>query len=339
MRVLGIESSCDETAVALVSCEAGTFQVDSSLVASQVELHRPFGGVVPEVASRRHLEVIYPLTEEIFRQGGMPPEKVDLVAVTAGPGLPGSLVVGVSFAKALAYALARPLVAVDHVKAHTLAIFLEAHPAFPFISLVVSGGHTALFLVKSPGEHYLLGHTRDDAAGEAFDKVARLLGLGYPGGPVISRLAAKGDPQKIPLPRPMLESPDLDFSFSGLKTAVLHLVRSGKTLETTDLCAAFEEAVCEVLVEKARRALTAFGLSTLVVCGGVASNRRLRQRFKELAWKEGWQVLFPSPEYCTDNAAMVAVAGYFTFQETGPAALDLDIYARSTFPHLPLPRS
>ncbi|QJA05578.1 tRNA (adenosine(37)-N6)-threonylcarbamoyltransferase complex transferase subunit TsaD [Thermosulfurimonas marina] len=334
MRVLAIESSCDETAVALVSCGPEDFRVEASLVSSQVELHRPFGGVVPEVASRRHLEVLYPLTEEVFRRHR--PEELDLVAVTAGPGLPGSLVVGVSFAKALAYALGKPLAAADHVKAHTLAIFLEETPDFPFLSLVVSGGHTALFLVKSPTEHLLLGHTRDDAAGEAFDKVARLLGLGYPGGPVISRLAERGDPRKIALPRPMLESPDLDFSFSGLKTAVLNLVRSGRSFETADLCASFEEAVCEVLVEKARRALKALGLSTLVVSGGVAANRRLRQKFLEMGKEEGVRVLFPSPEYCTDNAAMVAVAGYFAYQDSGPAGLDLDIHARSLFPRLEL---
>ncbi len=332
MRVLAIESSCDETAVAVVELIEGNFRVRANLVASQVALHRPFGGIVPEIASRRHLEVIYPLTEEALKQAGLSLEEVDLLAVTSGPGLVGSLVVGVSFTKALAFALGKPLVPVDHVKAHSLAIFLERELEFPWLSLVVSGGHTALFLVKSPTEHYLLGHTRDDAAGEAFDKVAKLLNLGYPGGPVISRLAEKGDPSRIPLPRPMLDSPDFDFSFSGLKTAVLNLVRSGEEFLVHDLCAAFETAVAEVLVAKARRALETLGLRRVVVAGGVAANRRLRALFEAEARKEGFEVHFPSPEYCTDNAAMVAVSGYFEFQAGRKASLELDVYARSRFP-------
>jgi len=333
MRVLAIESSCDETAAAVL--EVGgekDFRLKASLVASQVELHRPFGGIVPEIASRKHLEVIYPLVRETLGRAGISPGEVNLVAVTTGPGLVGALVVGVSFAKSLAFSLGKPLVPVDHVRAHSLAIFLENAPEFPWISLVVSGGHTALFLVRSPTEHYLLGHTRDDAAGEAFDKVAKLLNLGYPGGPVISRLAEKGDPDRIRLPRPMLDSPDFDFSFAGLKTAVLNVVRSGEEFLVHDLCAAFEAAVAEVLVEKTVRAAKAAGIGRVVVSGGVAANRRLRGLFEERAREEGFEVFFPSPQYCTDNAAMVAVSGYFEFAAGHRAGWDLDVYARARFP-------
>jgi len=332
MLVLGIESSCDETAVAVVEVREGRFAVRSNLVASQTTFHRPFGGVVPEIASRKHIEVIYALTQKALEEAGIEPYALDLLAVTNGPGLVGSLAVGVAFAKALAYGLRKELAPVDHVEAHSLAIFLEKTIDFPFISLVVSGGHTALFLVKSPTEHYLLGHTRDDAAGEAFDKVAKLLGLGYPGGPIISRLAENGDPSGIDLPRPMLDRPDLDFSFSGLKTAVLNLTRSGRNFRVHDLCAAFETAVCEVLVEKSRRALQQLGLKRLVISGGVAANRRLRRSFASLAETEGLEVYFPSPIYCTDNAAMVAVAGYYEFMAGRKADLQLEVYARSRFP-------
>ncbi|MBX6423664.1 tRNA (adenosine(37)-N6)-threonylcarbamoyltransferase complex transferase subunit TsaD [Thermosulfurimonas sp. F29] len=333
MRVLAIESSCDETAAAVLEVgKERDFRLKASLVASQVELHRPFGGIVPEIASRKHLEVIYPLVRETLGRAGISPGEVDLVAVTTGPGLVGALVVGVSFAKSLAFSLGKPLVPVDHVRAHSLAIFLENAPEFPWISLVVSGGHTALFLVRSPTEHYLLGHTRDDAAGEAFDKVAKLLHLGYPGGPVISRLAEKGDPDRICLPRPMLDSPDFDFSFAGLKTAVLNVVRSGEEFLVHDLCAAFEAAVAEVLVEKTVRAVKAAGIGRVVVSGGVAANRRLRGLFEERACEEGFEVFFPSPQYCTDNAAMVAVSGYFEFTAGHKAGWDLDVYARARFP-------
>lgn len=335
MLVLGIESSCDETAIAVVEVGKKGLSVRSSLVASQVAFHRPFGGIVPEIASRKHVEVIYALCQEALREARVELYAIDLLAVTNGPGLVGSLVVGVSFAKALAYGLNKSLSPVDHVKAHSLAIFLEKPIEFPFISLVVSGGHTALFLVKSPTEHYLLGQTRDDAAGEAFDKVAKLLDLGYPGGPLISRLAETGEASNIDLPRPMLDSPDLDFSFSGLKTAVLNLVRSGRAFMVHDLCAAFETAVCEVLVEKSRRALKQLGLKRLVVSGGVAANRRLRESFAKLAETEGLEVYFPPPVYCTDNAAMVAIAGYYEFMAGNTADLKLDVYARSQFPRYP----
>ncbi|HFC98517.1 MAG TPA: tRNA (adenosine(37)-N6)-threonylcarbamoyltransferase complex transferase subunit TsaD [Thermosulfurimonas dismutans] len=336
MRILAIETSCDETAVAVVEAAGDTFRVLSHLVASQVALHRPFGGVVPEIASRKHLEVIYPLTRRVLEEAGFSLAELDLVAVTSGPGLVGALVVGVSMAKALAFARRVPLVPVDHVKAHSLAVLAEESPRFPWVSLVVSGGHTALFVVRSPVEHYLLGHTRDDAAGEAFDKVAKLLGLGYPGGPVISRLAETGDPSRIPLPRPMLDHPGYDFSFSGLKTAVLHLVRSGRAFAVQDLCAAFEAAVAEVLVEKTLRALSDLGLSRVVVSGGVAANRRLRTLFQEEARRRGFEVYFPSPSYCTDNAVMVAISGYFEFKAGNQASLELDVYARSQFPRYPL---
>ncbi len=333
MPVLAIESSCDETAVAVVE---GGRRVLANLVASQVDLHRRFGGIVPELASRRHMEVILPLTEEALKTAGLNWRDLSGIAVTNGPGLVGALVIGVSFAKALSFGTGLPLVAVDHLNAHFMAIFLEEdQPEFPFVALVVSGGHTSLFLVKDPLTYFLLGQTRDDAAGEAFDKVAKLLGLGYPGGRIISRLAEVGDPQSIPLPRPMLDK-GLDFSFSGLKTAVVNFVRDlekkGLRPPVQDLCASFEVAVVEVLVEKAVSALRLTGVPRLVVAGGVAANRRLRRSLEERAAQEGFSLYLPRPEYCTDNAAMVAVVGHHKLQKGLLADLELDVYARSLVP-------
>ncbi len=331
MNILAVESSCDETAIAVVR-KNESFEVLANEVASQVELHRPFGGIVPEIAARRHLEVIYQLTEGALKKAGVTLSSIDMISVTQGPGLVGALVVGMSFAKALSFSLGLPLVPVDHIKAHSLAVLLETPSLeFPFVSLVASGGHTALFLVKSPTEHYLLGQTRDDAAGEAFDKVAKLLGLGYPGGPIISKLAEKGNPNSVSLPRPMLDTQDFDFSFSGLKTAVLNLLKQKAVpFKAADICASFQEAVCDVLVEKTRRASETLGVKRIVVSGGVASNQRLRERFSELK-TSGFEVLFPSKEFCTDNAAMIAVSGYFEFKKGNLGSLELDVYARSRF--------
>ncbi len=333
MLLLAIETSCDETALALV--EDGR-RVRANLVASQVDLHRRFGGIVPELASRRHMEVILPLAEETLRRSGLSLSEVDGLCVTNGPGLVGALVIGVSFAKALSFGTGLPLAAVDHLNAHFMAIFLEKDPPeFPFVALVVSGGHTSLFLVRSPLEYYLLGQTRDDAAGEAFDKVAKLLGLGYPGGRIISRLAEAGDPESIPLPRPMKEK-GLDFSFSGLKTAVVNYVRDlekkGLRIPVQDLCASFEWAVVEVLVEKSAAALKITGVNRLVVAGGVAANKRLRETLAQKAQEEGFSLYLPRPEYCTDNAAMVAVVGYHKLKKGLWADLELDVYARSVVP-------
>ena len=333
MHILAIETSCDETALAVLK---GEDQILCNEVASQIELHRRFGGIVPELASRRHMETILPLTEEALKKAQIDFEEIEAIAVTNGPGLIGALVIGVSFAKALAYALKRPLVAVDHLHAHFLAAFLEEKkPSFPFVALVVSGGHTCLFFVRDYLEYYLLGQTRDDAAGEAFDKVAKLLGLGYPGGRIISRLAEHGDPSRIPLPRPMREK-GLDFSFSGLKTAVVNLVKDlqkkGLRIPVQDLCASFEAAVVDVLVEKSLRALKALELRRLVVAGGVASNRRLRQELQHAAQEHGFDLFLPRPEFCTDNAAMVAVVGLHKYKQKIFADLELDVYARSHVP-------
>ncbi len=334
MKILALETSCDETAFAVL--EDGE-KVLANLVASQEELHRRYGGIVPELASRKHMELILPLAQETLRQAGLDLSAIEAVAVTNGPGLIGSLVIGVSFAKAIAYARGLPLLAVDHLNAHFLAAFLEEEkPGFPFVALVVSGGHTALFYVKDYLEYFLLGQTRDDAAGEAFDKVAKLLGLGYPGGRIISRLAEEGDPQSIPLPRPLLQKENFDFSFSGLKTAVVNFVsdlrKKGLPIPIHDLCASFEKAVVDVLVAKTIKALEYTGVKDLVVAGGVAANRRLRTSFAQAAQEAGFRLFLPRPSYCTDNAAMVGVVGFHKWRQKAFAPLDLDVYARTKVP-------
>ncbi len=326
--LLAIETSCDETGVALFS-EEGRFI--RHLLYSQVAHHSPFGGIVPEIASRKQLEILYPLVKSLLKEEGIAPGELKAVAVTFGPGLIGSLLVGVSFAKGLSLSLDIPLIAVDHLQAHLFSIFLEKDVEFPFIGLLVSGGHTALFLVESFEKIFLLGHTRDDAAGEAFDKVAKLLGLGYPGGPIISQMAKKGERGKIRLPRPLLEDPSFDFSFSGLKTAVLNFVRNNPDFKAEDLCAEFEEAVCEVLTLKTLRASRNLGIKRVVVAGGVASNTRLRELFFREGEKEGIEVFFPSPEFCTDNAAMVGVVGVYKWKKGDFASLEDEAYARAKF--------
>ncbi len=322
--LLGIETSCDETAAAVVAEGRRTL---ASVVASQIPLHRKFGGVVPEIASRAHLQAILPVVEEALAQAGVEPRQLDGVAVTVRPGLIGSLLVGVSFAKALALLWDRPLVAVDHLLAHIYACFF-AHPGLepPLVALVVSGGHTSLYLVEEPTRTTLLGATTDDAAGEAFDKVASILGLGYPGGPAIEQAARGAQPTALRFPRTLLGEGSLDFSFSGIKTAVLYHCfgqdaseskRSETPLgrrevpadEQASVAAAFQEAVVEVLAEKCRRALRQTGLRRLAVSGGVAANARLRQRLGQSAREGGWTVVFPPKELCTDNAVMVAALG------------------------------
>ncbi len=326
--LLAIETSCDETGVALFS-ENG--DLIKHLLYSQVALHSPFGGIVPEIASRKQLEVLTPLIHKLLEECQCFPHDIKAVAVTFGPGLIGSLLVGVSFAKALSFALKIPLIAVDHLQAHLSAIFLEKTVEFPFIGLLVSGGHTALFLVNSFEDFKLLGHTRDDAAGEAFDKVAKLLNLGYPGGPIISKLAETGNRKAIPFPRPLLEEETLDFSFSGLKTAVLNFLKNNSSFKIEDVCASFEDAICDVLIEKTIKASHQYQIDRIVVAGGVASNKRLRELFNKKAQKEGVMVLFPSPEYCTDNAAMVGVIGYYKWQKKDFADLEIEPYARVIF--------
>lgn len=336
MNVLGIESSCDETAAAVVSDD---LWVRSNVISSQVPIHRKFGGVVPELASRAHLEAILPVCRLALEQAGVGLAEIDAVAVTRGPGLIGALMVGVQTAKAIAYATGRPLVGVDHIEAHITAIRLrdERQPSpcdlpHPHVALAVSGGHTALYRVDGPGELTLLGQTLDDAAGEAFDKVAKMLGLGYPGGKVIDDLARDGDPAAISFPRAWLGTRHNMFSFSGLKTAVRNHVRkhgvpTGQGL--ADLAASFQESVVHVLVKKSLRATKAEGAADLVVAGGVAANSRLRERFESDARKAGVRVLPTALRYCSDNAAMIAGLGVRQLARSGPSdCLELDADAR-----------
>jgi N6-L-threonylcarbamoyladenine synthase len=318
--LLGIETSCDETAAAVV--RDGT-TVLSSVVSSQVDLHARFGGVVPEVASRAHVELLTPVVAEALVEAGLQGPEVDAVACTVGPGLVGSLLVGISAAKALALVWDVPFVGVNHLEAHVYAAFLEEPDlALPLAVLLVSGGHTMLVEFRDHGRYRVLGGTVDDAAGEAFDKVARFLGLGYPGGPAIDREAMNGDPEAIPFPRPMLES-GLDFSFSGLKTAVVNHVRAHPDVSTPDVAASFQAAVVDVLVAKARRAAAEVGATGLCLAGGVAANSLLRERWLDACTEEGLACFLPSRSLCTDNAAMVAAAGWWRLRSDGATPLDV----------------
>jgi len=315
--VLGIETSCDETAAAVVA--PGPLVV-SSVVASQIDLHARFGGVVPELAGRAHIELLTPVVAEALdRAGASGSPPVDAVAVTCGPGLIGSLLVGLSHAKALAMAWEVPFVGVNHLEGHLFAALLD-HPdlEWPLVVLLVSGGHTMLVLVEGLGRYRLLGQTLDDAAGEAFDKVARYLGLGYPGGPAVDRIAAEGDPDAFAFPRALMEE-GLDFSFSGLKTAVVRAVEKAPDAPSADVAAAFQVAVVDVLVAKARRAVGATGAKGLCLAGGVAANSLLRRRVEEACHKDGVAALVPSMAMCTDNAAMIAAAGQWRLAH-GPAS-------------------
>ncbi|MDD5712498.1 MAG: tRNA (adenosine(37)-N6)-threonylcarbamoyltransferase complex transferase subunit TsaD [Smithellaceae bacterium] len=326
MLVLAVESSCDETAAAVVA-DGG--KVLSNVVASQVEIHARYGGIVPEIASRKHIEAIGPVVSEALEKAGIASSGVEGVAVTRGPGLVGSLLVGLSFAKAFAFARDLPLVGVNHLEGHIAAIFLTDHPpVFPFVALVVSGGHTNIYLVRGVQEFKILGQTRDDAAGEAFDKAAKLLGIGYPGGVVIDRLAKDGDRNWWPFPRAMRES--LDFSFSGLKTSLVTALkkRAFREGELPDLVASYQEAIVDVLVSKTIEAAHREQVKTIVVCGGVASNSRLRERFKENAVAAGVEVLVPPPSLCTDNAAMIAVVGNWLLEAGRRNGLDLNAVSR-----------
>lgn len=315
MRLLAIETSCDDTGAAVV---LNGRKILSNVISSQIAVHQKYGGVVPELASRRHIEAIVPVVTEALDRAGLTLKQMDGIAVTQGPGLVGSLLVGLSFAKSLAFAAGLDLIGVNHIEAHLSAIFLEKEsPKFPFIGLVVSGGHTSLFRVDGFGKYKRLGQTRDDAAGEAFDKVAKLLGLGYPGGPIIDELAKTGNPKAIRFPRASLGKNSMDFSFSGLKTAVVNFVKAhpetpgGFTEEMIrNIVSSFQEAVVDVLVKKTFQAAKHQGLKKVVISGGVAANRLLRQRMEEEASEQKIRVHIPSPAFCTDNAAMVGVVGY-----------------------------
>jgi N6-L-threonylcarbamoyladenine synthase len=307
MLVLGVESSCDETGVAVYDSDRGLL---AHALHSQIAMHDAYGGVVPELASRDHIRRVLPLTRQVLSQSGCTLQDLDGIAYTQGPGLAGALLVGAGMALALAYALGIPAVGVHHLEGHMLSpLISDTPPAFPFVALLVSGGHTQLMRVAGVGRYELLGETLDDAAGEAFDKTAQLLGLGYPGGPALSRLAEAGDPTRFSLPRPMLNSGDFDFSFSGLKTAVLTLVRKQGLEVAADIAAAFQAAAVDVLVSKSVAACVASGVTRLVVAGGVGANARLRQQLTRNAGARAIEVFYPRLEFCTDNGAMIAYAG------------------------------
>lgn len=324
MLVLGVESSCDETGVALYDSADGLL---AHALYSQIAMHNEYGGVVPELASRDHIRRILPLTRQVFEKSGRRLAELDGVAYTQGPGLAGALLVGAGMGRALAFALGVPAIGVHHLEGHLLSpLISDAPPAFPFVALLVSGGHTQLMLVSAVGEYTLLGETLDDAAGEAFDKTAQLLGLGYPGGPALSRLAAAGDATRFALPRPMLNSGDFDFSFSGLKTAVLTLVRKQGLEHAADIAAAFEAAAVDVLVGKSLAACRHSAASRLVVAGGVGANVRLRKRLTAEGARAGISVFYPPLEFCTDNGAMIAFAGAQRLaSEADRAALGQDL--------------
>ena len=332
MLVLGIESSCDETAAAIVA-DGSTLL--ASIVDTQIAVHSRYGGVVPELASRRHLETIFPVVHAALQQANIGFDQLDGIAVTRGPGLIGSLLVGFSFTKALAMVTGLPYVGVDHMAGHLLSVFLsDTKPEYPYIALVASGGHSSIFQVTDPLTYRLLGRTRDDAAGEAFDKVAKLLDLGYPGGPAISLLAADGDRNGIPFPRAWLEPDSFDFSFSGIKTAVVNYVnerrRRNEDLDLEKICASFQEAITEVLVEKTIRAARQLGINQVVIAGGVAANLRLREYLLQRGSQEKLNVYIPPPEFCTDNAAMIALAGYHLLRNGHTDSLEADVYSRSS---------
>jgi N6-L-threonylcarbamoyladenine synthase len=339
MLVLGIESSCDETGVALVEARGMALPVlRSQALHSQIEMHQAYGGVVPELASRDHIRRVLPLAEQVLREGGCELGALDVVAYTRGPGLAGALLVGAGVACALGAALGKPVLGVHHLEGHLLSPFLGADPPqFPFVALLVSGGHTQLMRVDGVGQYVLLGETIDDAAGEAFDKSAKLMGLGYPGGPALARLAEQGQATAFRLPRPLLHSGDLDFSFAGLKTAVLTQAKKlGGELEArkADLAASTQAAIVDVLVKKSLAALEATGLQRLVVAGGVGANRALREQLNGACAKRDVRVHYPELDLCTDNGAMIAMAAAMRLQ-AGVQAANTD-YAFDVRPRWPL---
>jgi N6-L-threonylcarbamoyladenine synthase len=329
MRVLGIETSCDETGVAVYDASRGLL---AHALYSQVAMHAPFGGVVPELASRDHVRKLSPMILRVLADAGCTSRDLHGVAYTAGPGLMGALLVGAALGRCLAWAWEVPAVGVHHMEAHLLAPMLEPQaPDFPFVALLVSGGHTLLVEVQGVGRYRMLGESLDDAAGEAFDKVAKMLGLGYPGGPAVARVAEQGDPSRFQFPRPMTDRPGLDFSFSGLKTHVMVTLRASPApspQDRADIAAAFQQAVVDTLAVKCERALKETGLGRLVVAGGVGANRQLRARLQAMAQDIGARCYYPRPEFCTDNAAMVAYAGLLRLQRGQHASLAFAVRPR-----------
>lgn len=332
VRILGIETSCDETGVAVYDSEQGIL---ADALYSQIDLHAEYGGVVPELASRDHVRKLLPLIDEVMQRAACAKTELDAIAYTAGPGLVGALMVGASVAKSLAFAWGIPAVAVHHMEGHLLAPLLEdPSPQAPFIALLVSGGHTQLVNVEAIGRYEILGESLDDAAGEAFDKTAKMLGLGYPGGPAIARAAEQGTPGRFQFPRPMVDRPGLDFSFSGLKTFTLNTrddcaeQAELSSQDVADIAWAFQDAVVDTLALKCRRALRQTGARQLVVAGGVSANRLLRQRLAEMVAKEKAEVFYPQLRYCTDNGAMIAFAGYQRMLEGSDPDLKVQVRAR-----------
>lgn len=331
MRILGIETSCDETGVAIYDDQQGLL---AHQLYSQVKLHADYGGVVPELASRDHVKKTIPLVEACLKAANLTPKEIDGVAYTAGPGLVGALLVGTTIARSLAYAWQVPAVAVHHMEGHLLAPMLEENPPpFPFVALLVSGGHTLLVEVRGIGKYQILGESIDDAAGEAFDKTAKLMGLDYPGGPLLSKLAEQGDSKRFTFPRPMTDRPGLDFSFSGLKTFAANTIAANPQDEQTraDIARAFEDAVVDTLVLKCKRALKQTQMKRLVVAGGVSANRHLREKFAALAANIGGEVYYPRTEFCTDNGAMIAYAGMQRLKNAEKS----DLWVK-TFPRWPI---
>ena len=328
--ILGIETSCDDTAAAVVK---GGYHVLSDVLRSQDDIHTPFGGIVPEFASRAHIAQVEPVVHAALDQAGIQLSDLDAVAVTQGPGLIGSLLVGVSFAKALAYTANIPLIGVHHLEGHLASVWLDSPDVpVPHIALVVSGGHTNLYLVPSRGKYQLLGQTLDDAAGEAFDKAAKMLGLGYPGGPIIDQLAQSGDPRNAPFSLPYASKQSFDFSFSGIKTALRYFLQSAATRRDTvsdaDIAAGYQTAIVTVLVQKTIHAATCYDIRDIIMVGGVAANSSLRHNMRTAAAKEGIRLHHPHPRHCTDNGAMIAAAGWTAYAEKQFAALDVEPFAQ-----------
>lgn len=334
--ILGIETSCDETSAAVVQVCGDSFDVKSNIVASQVKTHLKYGGVVPEIASRRHTELICAVVRKALSDAAADVRDINAVAVTSTPGLIGSLLVGVSYAKSFAYAASIPVAAVNHIEAHILANLIENKNKikFPFLSLVVSGGHSSIIKSESPEEYTLIAKSRDDAAGEAFDKIARLLGLGYPGGPKIQEAAVNADADAYPLPRTEFKD-SFDFSFSGIKTAVMNMKNKlnsqGEAIDVGNMAASFQHSVAAVLSDHTVQAAVRLGTDTICLAGGVASNLELRRQMLQKSKSRGINVFFPSPKYCTDNAAMVAVRGYYKLESGQFAGLELNAKSRAAY--------
>ncbi|PKM17577.1 MAG: tRNA (adenosine(37)-N6)-threonylcarbamoyltransferase complex transferase subunit TsaD [Gammaproteobacteria bacterium HGW-Gammaproteobacteria-15] len=335
MRVLGIETSCDETGIAVYDDKLGLL---SHVLYSQIPLHADYGGVVPELASRDHIRKTIPLIQQALREANCAAADIDGVAYTAGPGLAGALLVGAAIGRSLAMAWGKPALAVHHMEGHLLAPMLEANPPqFPFLALLVSGGHTQLVAVEGIGRYELLGESIDDAAGEAFDKTAKLMGLDYPGGPLLAKLAVQGDSKKYKFPRPMTDRPGLDFSFSGLKTSAANVIaKEGSSAQVqADIAASFQQAVVDTLVIKCERALLQTGYKRLVIAGGVSANTSLREQLAQLLKRHGGEVFYPRKEFCTDNGAMIALAGYYRLAAGQQQDLTIGVTPRWPMQELP----